>query len=572
VRYVTATVRESWKISSKRCKIWLSYFTVFLIFVASLDGFAIGLLSKSLSSEGLETDSKKALSHLLAVALLFLLKGVLAALGTFFIFKEIAREETSLGTQSFTRYQNLSWINQYSLRLSELVNLVDRGPTAVMQTVLVLAAFLIAEVGSVILVLLFFSFIDPLTACTSLVTFSAIALLQNQLLSKIAINSSKRVTTLESKVLDLLKDAHTISKTLAVMPSQSLNSELLLRRKNLAEARSVSVFLESLPRYLMEMLIIFGSCIVALFVVILGNPDSILASLAIFGVVGFRIIPSINRLQGLLLGIIKKAPLVHDLISFSNCSSESVSTKREFIDFPTEKDCVLELKSVSFSYPSGSQPVIKNVSLSIYDGLQYAFIGPSGSGKTTLADLCLGILEPSSGEISRRHPVKDSAVAYVSQDSVLIEGDLYNNVSLEWSRDTIDESLVVQTMRKLTRTSKDLQKFLSPQDNPLALSGGQEQRVGLARALYREPKLLVMDEPTSNLDAEHESQLVELINELKGWTTTIIIAHRLTTVQNADVIVYIEDGMIRGAGTYSELKNSIPEFAKQIELGSLIVK
>jgi len=572
VRYVIATVRESWKISSKRCKIWLSYYTVFLIFVASLDGFAIGLLSKSLSSEGLETGSKKALSHLLAVALLFLLKGVLAALLTFFIFKEIAREETSLGTQSFIRYQNLSWINQYSLRLSELVNLVDRGPTAVMQTVLVLAAFLIAEVGSVILVLLFFSFIDPLTACTSLVTFSAIALLQNQLLSKIAINSSKRVTTLESKVLDLLKDAHTISKTLAVMPSQSLNSELLLRRKNLAEARSVSVFLESLPRYLMEMLIIFGSCIVALTVVILGNPDSILASLAIFGVVGFRIIPSINRLQGLLLGIIKKAPLVHDLISFSNCSSESVSTKREFIDFPIEKDCVLELKSVSFSYPSGSQPVIKNVSLSIYDGLQYAFIGPSGSGKTTLADLCLGILEPSSGEISRRHPVKDSAVAYVSQDSVLIEGDLYNNVSLEWSRDTIDESLVVQTMRKLTRTSKDLQKFLSPQNNPLALSGGQEQRVGLARALYREPKLLVMDEPTSNLDAEHESQLVELITELKGWTTTIIIAHRLTTVQNADVIVYIDDGMIRGAGTYSELKNSIPEFAKQIELGSLIVK
>lgn len=572
MRYVIATVRESWKISSKRCKIWLSYYTVFLIFVASLDGFAIGLLSKSLSSEGLETGSKKALSHLLAVALLFLLKGVLAALLTFFIFKEIAREETSLGTQSFIRYQNLSWINQYSLRLSELVNLVDRGPTAVMQTVLVLAAFLIAEVGSVILVLLFFSFIDPLTACTSLVTFSAIALLQNQLLSKIAINSSKRVTTLESKVLDLLKDAHTISKTLAVMPSQSLNSELLLRRKNLAEARSVSVFLESLPRYLMEMLIIFGSCIVALTVVILGNPDSILASLAIFGVVGFRIIPSINRLQGLLLGIIKKAPLVHDLISFSNCSSESVSTKREFIDFPIEKDCVLELKSVSFSYPSGSQPVIKNVSLSIYDGLQYAFIGPSGSGKTTLADLCLGILEPSSGEISRRHPVKDSAVAYVSQDSVLIEGDLYNNVSLEWSRDTIDESLVVQTMRKLTRTSKDLQKFLSPQNNPLALSGGQEQRVGLARALYREPKLLVMDEPTSNLDAEHESQLVELITELKGWTTTIIIAHRLTTVQNADVIVYIDDGMIRGAGTYSELKNSIPEFAKQIELGSLIVK
>jgi len=369
-----------------------------LIFVASLDGFAIGLLSKSLSSEGLETNSKNALFHLFAVALLFILKGVLASLGTFFIFKETAREETSLGAQSFTRYQNLSWINQYRLRLSELIILVDKGPTAIMQTVLILASFLIAEAGGVILILLFFSFIDPLTACISLVTFSAIALLQNQLLSRIAIKSGKRVKTLESKVLDMLKDAHAISKTLAVMPSQSLNSELLLKRKNLAEARSLSIFLESLPRYLMEMLIIFGSSIVAIAVFILGNPDSILASLAIFGVVGFRIIPSINRLQGLLLGIIAKAPLVNDLIDFSNCTLESVSTKRECVDFPTKKDCVIDLRSVTFSYSPDDQPVIKNVSLAIYDGLQYAFIGPSGSGKQPWLIFAL--------ESSSRHQVR----------------------------------------------------------------------------------------------------------------------------------------------------------------------
>jgi ABC-type multidrug transport system fused ATPase/permease subunit len=187
-----------------------------------------------------------------------------------------------------------------------------------------------------------------------------------------------------------------------------------------------------------------------------------------------------------------------------------------------------------------------------------------------MIDLCIGLLEPTTGRITRRYRITDGAVGYVPQDTHLVRGGFKKNISLEWSDIAIDRDSVLQAM-----SNTDLLSLITVQSslenaNSLQISGGQKQRVGFARALYRNPKILVLDESTSNLDAENESELVTLVEGLKGKVTSIIVAHRLTTVKNSDVVIYLADGEIKGFGTFDYLRQSLPEFSRQIELGSIL--
>lgn len=569
--YILTLAWKCFKIVSARGKFFISFFTLLMILIASIDGFALNLLSKSISSYGNIPSSKSTFQFSL-IATMFLTKSVLASIGTYYTLKQISHEEVSIGSANFERYQKLTWSDKSKIKLNDLINIVDRGPNAVTQSVLFLTSFLIAEIGSVSIVIVFFIFIDPLTAIASLSIFTIMALIQNYFLSKSALKSGVNVKNFEARVFDLLEDSHLISKTLAVMHSKTLKQELSARLTALARSRSTSVFLESLPRYSTEIMLIIGSSMVVGSIVIWGNSDELFVSLAVFGVAGFRILPSINRLQGLILGIFSKAPFAYTSVNFSALDSGNVLVRQSHKNLTGDQNSIIELKSVSFRYSPERPEVIKGISLSIRDGLQYAFVGPSGSGKTTLADLCLGLLEPTSGEIFRRFESGNSSVAYVPQDSTLIRGAIDHNITLEWSKVAIDNYSMYQAIKDSELNYLMSDYFSSTAREQLELSGGQKQRVSLARALYRQPKLLVMDEPTSSLDADHESKFIDSINALKGRVTTIIIAHRLTTVQRADVVIYMDSGHIRGIGTFSNLKNTIPDFANQVNLGTFLAE
>jgi ATP-binding cassette subfamily C protein len=225
------------------------------------------------------------------------------------------------------------------------------------------------------------------------------------------------------------------------------------------------------------------------------------------------------------------------------------------------------LRDVYFSYADRGEIAIPSISLTIPAGAQVAFIGLSGAGKSTVADLILGLLTPTSGEVLvggqkpslliRTHP---GLLSYVPQRPGLVSGTIVENIALG-----IDRELVNQDLLRKAISDSHLSEFIDslPQglDTDLgkrrdALSGGQIQRIGLARALYSQPRLIIMDEATSSLDAESENEISLVLNEMRGKVTVILIAHRLNSIQNADTVYYLEEGVIKASGSFSELVQS----------------
>jgi ABC-type multidrug transport system fused ATPase/permease subunit len=233
----------------------------------------------------------------------------------------------------------------------------------------------------------------------------------------------------------------------------------------------------------------------------------------------------------------------------------------------------MEVIGVDFTYPSGTAPVLTGVNLAFREGLQYAIVGPSGSGKTTLIDICLDLLTPQKGEVLWKFKKSADSFGYVPQDTHISSASIAGNVALEWDSSVIDFDKVRNTLRVAHLDEYFNSNLEDEKLNEIfnRMSGGQRQRLGLARALYRDSKLLVLDEATSSLDAITESKVMETVNSLRGNTTVIIVAHRLTTIKDADQVIYLEGGKVLGIGTFTELQRTLPQFGEQVRLGLLTV-
>lgn len=225
-------------------------------------------------------------------------------------------------------------------------------------------------------------------------------------------------------------------------------------------------------------------------------------------------------------------------------------------------------QNVFFSYESGADFQLSDISFEISGGTFAAIIGPSGAGKSTIFDLILGVCEPSEGIMSLQgmepasfimsHPGK---VAFVPQFPPIVSGSLLENVALGSPVDEVDSDRAFQCLQQvgLDFTGKSMTQ-------PKGLSGGQLQRLGIARALYTQPKLLLLDEPTSALDADNENLVMSSLNLLRGSCTVVVIAHRLSTIKNADNVLVLEQGRITDSGSFAELQISSMLVARQTEL------
>jgi ABC-type bacteriocin/lantibiotic exporter with double-glycine peptidase domain len=240
----------------------------------------------------------------------------------------------------------------------------------------------------------------------------------------------------------------------------------------------------------------------------------------------------------------------------------------------------IEVKNASLTYPGNSTPSLQQVSVEIDESKIVAIVGPSGAGKTTFVDVLLGVLTPDAGEIKisgipsieaiSKWP---GAISYVPQDVLIVDGSIRHNVALgfpssAFSDDQINLAIEDSALGDFVRS---LPNGLSTEVGEVGakLSGGQRQRLGIARALYTNPKLLVLDEATSALDGETESLVTDSIQKLKGKVTVVMIAHRLSTVRNADIVIYMQSGKIQAVGTFEEVRKQIPNFDHQANLMGL---
>jgi ABC-type bacteriocin/lantibiotic exporter with double-glycine peptidase domain len=266
-----------------------------------------------------------------------------------------------------------------------------------------------------------------------------------------------------------------------------------------------------------------------------------------------------------------------DMIDFARSGShdELISTSKSFDhkDFQPSVD----ITDLNFRFENNENFAIEDLNLRIAPGSQVAITGSSGAGKTTLVDLILGVFtnDSDSVKISGLTPLSafsrwPGAVAYVPQNINIMNTTIRENISQGYEFDSLDEERVWNSLEvaHLDAFVKSLPLGIDTHVGEFGnqLSGGQRQRLGIARALFTSPKLLILDEATSALDAETESLISQTIKGLKGKCTVILIAHRLSSVMNADKVIFMENGKITAEGTFSEVRKLSPNFEKQAKL------
>lgn len=340
------------------------------------------------------------------------------------------------------------------------------------------------------------------------------------------------------------------------------------------------------PKYFYEIALFGGIGLIAIVTSASGNSAQILTFLTLFIVSASRMIPSLLRIQ-YYLGIFQKSKEqtiktfeILRLVNPSDALGEGrrvpAISNRDSMEF-TPDICI---NNLSFSYSEITEkPTIENLSLSIPFGQTVAIVGSSGAGKSTLVDLILGYQRPTSGQvfISGVEPrmsfqIWPGEVSYVPQKVSLYTGSIYSNIAIGDSdepntqRRAVVESLLTQV--GLGEFLKGLPRGLDTQVSEFGsnLSGGQSQRIGIARALLSNPKILVLDESTSSLDAASEDEIMQLLLSQKGKKTMIFVAHRLSTIRTADRILFLKDGRLVAEGNFETLQEALPEFKQQVSL------
>jgi ABC-type multidrug transport system fused ATPase/permease subunit len=435
---------------------------------------------------------------------------------------------------------------------------------------------LIVETSLICIMLLGLFIYEPLASLGALFYFGLIGLLQQRLLGKRAVALGSSGAT--SNILANRKIIEALSLYREIYVRQATNTyakEIEELRKASASVTARLNFFPYINKYTLEASLVLGALTLSAIQFIISDAIEAITTLAIFLAAATRVSPALLRVQQSLIGIKANIgtaqPTLTMIEGLATQVDLEVSHRQE-----ANPSFEISLNNVSFSYQGSDIDAISNFSLDIQKGQMVALIGPSGSGKTTLVDLILGLLRPKKGSILiRGRTPRDfvvgahGTVGYVAQDASLIDGSIRENLTFGLSDQISDEKLL--NILKIVAMDKFIENLPNKLDSLIGergtlLSGGQRQRLNLARALVTNPEILVLDEATSALDVETESVITKSIESLKLNSTIIVIAHRLSTVLNADNIVFLRDGNILGQGHFSELRKTVPDFDRQAQL------
>jgi ABC-type multidrug transport system fused ATPase/permease subunit len=403
----------------------------------------------------------------------------------------------------------------------------------------------------------------------------------------------------KNKKLAMLQAKYSISSSNKISEAVGSYRELLLRgkrqffaegigeaRMSQADATANSTYLMNVNKYILEASVLLITLLIAGIQFLLSNALRSVATLTLFFAAISRIAPAIFRIQQNLLAIksgLGGAKPTLDLINSLQLSVNRSSNEKEAEIVPIDHEGFsgsVVIKDLCFKYPGSNSNAVQNVSVQLNSGKYIAVVGPSGAGKSTFVDLLLGLHHPSSGSVQisgldaidaiERWP---GAIGYVPQEIQLVSGSIIDNVLLGFKDNSENKKRVVNALRKAELneylSTNEIISDLNIGDEGGKLSGGQRQRIGIARALLTNPKILVMDEATSSLDAQTEDNIAKAVNRAKENSLVIVVAHRLATVRRADLVIYLENGQVRAQGSFDEVRKLVPDFDSQAELMGL---
>ena len=514
----------------------------------------------------------------------FIIKTFASAILTRRTIIYISRKGSSLATDLLLAILSkpINHINKFTHQ--ELIFTTSQAFNILITAVVGKCIIVIADAALLVVLFIGLVIVDTAMSISVLLTFTFLGYLINNLMQTKAMKMGSDLTNLVVENNEKTQEILTTYRESVVRNTRHFYLKQIEKIKiDLSRVMALQQYVPNLNRYIIESVVIIGALLVAGIQFFLYDASKAIGNLAVFLAAATRIAPAVLRIQQSLLsiniGIGSTERTLSIIEHFSKGYSQIITDKTpDFIysGFRAE----VKADQLCFKYNQDSKFNLENLNLDITAGMLVAITGSSGAGKTTLVDLLLGVHIPTSGDIyiAGVSPLDafqkwPGATAYVPQETVIVSGNIWENIALGFDYDPRHEKYVREAL-KLSNLEDYVESlpeglFTKVGDRGHKLSGGQRQRLGIARALFTKPKLLVLDEATSSLDAQTEADITEAIKSLKGKTTIIMIAHRLSSVRNADQVIFMNNGTIESIGTFDEVRKEVPNFDKQANLMGL---
>jgi len=524
-------------------------------------------------------------------ALIALISGVILILRTILsvfitkrIFYFLGRRGALISTNLVSRLLSQSLLQVQSRSTQDTVYALTVGVSAITLGILAASMAIIADSSLLIIIVFGLFVVDAIMAIVTIIFFGILGFILYKLMSvkahrlgflnsQLSIESNQKIV----EVLDSYRES--VVRNRRDYYARQIGS---LRYK-FADISAEMQFMPNVSKYVIESGIVIGALVISGIQFGLQDASHAIATLSVFLAAGTRIAPAIMRLQQSMITVKNSVgsanPTLQLIDSLKDTPKVKEFTDDLIVDHKGFKSNI-EVDSISLKYPNQDSPALIDLSLNVSEGTSLAIVGPSGAGKTSLVDIILGVLPCDTGsiKISGKEPLVaieewPGAISYVPQDVTISNGTIRSNVSLGYPIElALDE--IIWSALEIAQLASFVRNLPNKLDTPVGeygtkLSGGQRQRLGIARAMFTKPKLLVLDEATSSLDGQTESDVSGAIKNLKGTVTVIMIAHRLSTVRGADQVVYMAHGKILARGTFEEVRGLVPDFDSQAQLMGL---
>lgn len=539
-----------------------------------------GILRLIADATGAEGQQRLLITILAALVVMMLLKNLAAMSFRWWSLGVTARATSDASYSMLSLYTTSPWVSHRQRKRDDIFQTMTGyvpGAFATAGDAILLAVDIFSALAVTVALLM----VSPSATLVALVFFGGAAWVLQALLkrSQLRLGEVARVANVRSwaflhPAIDGFKEARLSNA------SKRFSNDYASTVYDASMAnRSVGV-LGEVPRIVLEILMILGIMVVAGFLFLTSTQEEAFAFLGVFAVGALRIVPSLNRSVATLGRIRTSVPSLRALTHEVKTLRAEARPGPEETDTHTFPMADIVFNDVTFTFPDADEPVLDRLSGVIPKGHTVALVGSSGAGKTTLVDMLLALFTPDQGSMTVDGvSIHDHRIAWwqqlgmVAQDVFAMPNSIRENVAFGFELGEIDDGRVRQALHlaQLDDFVADMPDGIYSRlgQQGLRLSGGQRQRIGIARALYRQPQVLILDEATSALDNETESRITQTLKGLHGKVTIVVVAHRLSTVKHADQILFFSKGKIAARGTMAELVESNEDFANLVRLGQL---
>ena len=484
---------------------------------------------------------------------------------------------SSLQFQLFEKFINRDYLFHKSTNYNQLISIISADAPRFIYMVLQPYLMMCSQAFIATIILVGLLFLDPIIAIGSALLIGGAYLGTYWIIKKSLKRHGEIITARNRSIQALLSESFIGIKDIKLSGLEAKYTESYRCTNQRGLDSSAYIALSGdLPRFAIETISFSAILLFAILLFSSSNSANVVSILSIYAIAGYKLLPTMQQIYKSISSISAHGSVVLELkANLDAITQESAQVRVE----PMKNIGAITLQNVSYQYPKTNKLALDDVSISFMQGQLNTIAGPSGSGKSTLADIILGLLPPASGQLAANNlPIQgellrayQGTIGYVPQHIFILDDSVIANVAFGVDKENIDIEQVKQAlinanaMEFVEKLPKGLETGLG-QDGKL-LSGGQRQRIGIARALYRNNKVLILDEPTSALDIESEHDLMSLLNQLKKEVLIIVISHRPAAIKLSDRISVIADGKLIANGEYSQLYAESEYFKSMIEKG-----